>query len=115
MFNSFHIYILECADGKLYTGITSNLERRLLEHQTGYRETAYTYNRMPVKLVFQESIGDLFQALHYEKRIKKWSASKKWALINGDFDRLKLLALCENDSSSAFVSSDYIPKKDRLR
>ncbi|WP_084217579.1 GIY-YIG nuclease family protein [Nonlabens marinus] len=32
MFNSFHIYILECADGKLYTGITSNLERRLLEH-----------------------------------------------------------------------------------
>jgi putative endonuclease len=111
MFNSFFIYILECSDGKLYTGITSNLDRRILEHQSGFRKTAFTYHRRPIKLVFQEAIGDLFQALHYEKRIKKWSAKKKWALISGDYDRLKILANCQNDSNSAFASSEYLPKR----
>jgi putative endonuclease len=113
VFNSFYIYILKCSDGILYTGITYNLDRRLLEHQSGFRKTAFTYGRRPVELVFHEALHDLFQALHYERRIKKWSAQKKWALINGDFDRLKLLSICQNDSSSAFASSEYIPKKQR--
>ncbi|WP_194852360.1 GIY-YIG nuclease family protein [Nonlabens antarcticus] len=113
MFFSIHIYILHCSDGILYTGITKNLELRLQQHQTGSNKTAFTYSRRPVKLVYHEVLHDIFQARHYEKRIKKWSANKKWSLINGDFDKLKLLAMCQNDSSSAFVSSGYIPIKHR--
>jgi putative endonuclease len=58
---------------------------------------------------------DVFQALHYEKRIKKWSAAKKRALASGDEQLLKMLASCQNDSSSAFVSTEYVPKRMRKR
>lgn len=111
----FHIYILECSDGKLYTGMTNNLERRLEEHQKGLNPRAFTFKRRPVKLIWYETINDVFQAIYFEKRIKKWSAAKKRALASGDFDRLKLLSLCQNDSTSAFASSDYVPKKLRNR
>ncbi len=58
-------------------------------------------------------VNDVFQAIHFEKRIKKWSAAKKRALASDDFDRLKLLSLCQNDITSVFASSDYVPKKLR--
>ena len=109
----FYIYILECKDGLLYTGLTNNLERRLKEHQEGKNPRAFTFKRRPVKLIFNDVTNDVFQAIHYEKRIKKWSSNKKRALANGDFERLKLLSMCQNDSTSAFASSDYMPKKKR--
>ena len=109
----FFVYILECNDGLLYTGMTNDLHRRLREHQVGKYPREFTFKRRPVKLIFHEMMTDVFQAIHYEERIKKWSAGKKWALANGDFERLKLLSICQNDTSSAFVSSDYVPKRMR--
>ena len=113
MYYQFFVYILKCSDGKLYSGFTNNLERRFNEHQSGVNKTAFTYRRRPVELIFHQEFNDVFQAKYFEKRIKKWSVSKKIALANGDFDKLKLLSICQNDTSSAFVSSEYIPKRDR--
>lgn len=99
----------------MYTGFTNNISRRLDEHQKGLNKTAYTYRRRPVKLIFYQEFNDVFKAKSFERRIKKWSVKKKLALSNEDFERLKLLAICQNDSSSAFVSSEYIPKHLRKK
>ncbi|RZN84550.1 MAG: GIY-YIG nuclease family protein [Winogradskyella sp.] len=113
MYYQFYIYILQCFDGKLYTGFTNNIERRINEHQKGLNKTAYTYKRRPVSLIFHQEFNDVFQAKAFERKIKKWSVNKKLALANDDFDRLKLRSICQNDTSSAFVNSEYIPKRLR--
>lgn len=86
----YYIYILECADGLLYTGFTNNIARRLVEHQKGVNKSSFTYKRRPVKLIFKQKFNDVKQAIYFEKRIKKWSARKKRALAEGDFDRLQI-------------------------
>ncbi|SRR6056297_1132873 len=86
------LYILECSDGTYYTGVTNNLDIRLIQHQQGLNREAYTYSRRPVKLVFWEGFTDVNYAIECEKRIKKWSKKKKEALITGRFDDLPLLA-----------------------
>ena len=113
MYYQFFVYILKCSDGKFYTGFTNNITRRIEEHQKGLNKLAYTYRRRPIKLIFHQEFNDVFQAKSFERRVKKWSAKKKLALANQDFNRLKLLSICQNDTSSAFASSGYIPKKFR--
>jgi putative endonuclease len=87
-----YVYILECSDGTYYTGVTNNIERRLNEHQSGCIRDSYTYNRRPVKLVYHEIFNDPSYAITYEKKLKKWSQTKKKALIDGDFDKLIVLS-----------------------
>ncbi|MBA3665399.1 MAG: GIY-YIG nuclease family protein [Bacteroidetes bacterium] len=97
---SYYVYILHCSDGTYYTGVTNNLERRFNEHSLRRNIGSYTYNRRPVKLVFQVEFYDVEKAIAYEKKIKKWSAIKKLALINGDFDSLPGLAKKKNFKKS---------------
>ena len=93
---TYYIYILKCADGLLYTGFTNNIERRLTEHQEGKNKRSFTHNRRPVELIFHQEFNDVNQAIYFEKKIKKWSAKKKLALANGDFDMLQILSECRN-------------------
>ena len=86
------VYILKCSDGSYYTGITSNLEKRIFEHTIGKDKESYTYNRRPIKLVFYAEFTDINLAIQSEKQIKKWSRAKKDALINGEFEKLPNLA-----------------------
>ena len=86
------VYILECADGTYYTGCTSNLERRLDEHERGIYPNSYTACRRPVKLVWTEACDTMRDALAAEDQIKGWSHKKKEALINERFDVLHELA-----------------------
>lgn len=86
------VYILECADGSYYTGITNNLERRLMEHQSGKNPEAYTFSRRPVELKYYAEFTDFYLAIDKEKQIKRWSNAKKKALIEGNFERLVLLS-----------------------
>ena len=86
------VYILECSDGSYYTGVTNNLDKRILQHQNGLNPEAYTFTRRPVKLVFWEGFADANYAIQWEKRIKKWSRKKKEALIEGRFEHLPYLA-----------------------
>lgn len=94
-----YVYILECADGNYYTGVTNNLDRRLLQHNSGINKNSYTYSRRPVKLVFNEGYSDFNLAINWEKRIKKWSQAKKKALIEEKWDELKNASICNNSSS----------------
>lgn len=87
-----YVYILKCADGSFYVGVTNNIDKRVNEHQSGKHRGSYTYSRLPVELVFCESFTDPESAFKFETRIKKWSKAKKLALINGDFEKLPLLS-----------------------
>ncbi|MEL6811547.1 MAG: GIY-YIG nuclease family protein [Bacteroidota bacterium] len=92
----YYVYILECNDGLLYTGITNNLSRRFEEHNLGTKKDTFTYKRRPVQLIFHQEFNDVLQAIFFEKKIKKWSARKKRALAEGDELLLKILSECRN-------------------
>jgi predicted GIY-YIG superfamily endonuclease len=85
---SYIVYILLCSDGSYYTGSTSDIQRRLFEHQEGLSPIAYTFQRRPVKLVWSEEVANLDEALLHEHQIKGWSRAKKEALIRGDFQAI---------------------------
>ena len=80
------VYILECADGTLYTGITDDLARRLKAHNTG-RGAKYTRGRGPVELRYQEPCADHGMALRREIAIKRLSRAEKRALIGGNYQK----------------------------
>lgn len=87
-----YVYILKCADSTYYTGITSNLSKRVESHESGKHKGSYTSKRLPVALVFYAEFTDINFAIEKEKQIKKWARVKKEALINGDYDALPNLA-----------------------
>jgi len=95
---TYYTYILLCSDGSYYTGVTNNITRRLNEHQTGYNKTSYTYNRRPLELKYCQEFHDINKAIKFEKQLKGWSRAKKKALIDKNYDELKKLATCKNDS-----------------
>jgi predicted GIY-YIG superfamily endonuclease len=77
------VYVLRCADGTLYTGITKDLARRTRQHNDGVASRC-TRSRRPVKLVYQELQGSQSLALKREAAIKKLTRRQKLALIRGD-------------------------------
>jgi predicted GIY-YIG superfamily endonuclease len=78
----WYLYIIHCSDNSLYTGVTTDVSRRVKEHnlKTG---GIYTRTRTPVELIYQESHPNRSSALKRELQIKKWPRTKKLALING--------------------------------
>lgn len=81
MMTPYTLYILKCNDGTLYTGITTNLEKRLMEHNTSDKGAKYTRYRRPVDLVYQEPCSDKSTALKRELAIKKMSRQQKNSLL----------------------------------
>ena len=96
--HKYSVYILKCSDNSYYTGITNELYRRMNEHTNGLIAGCYTFNRRPLTLVFQQDFHFVEQAIAFEKQIKGWSRKKKEALIEGDIDLIKVLAICTNES-----------------
>ena len=96
---NYFVYIVKCQDDSYYTGITNNLDRRIFEHNTSKDSSAYTFDKRPVVLVFYEAFKDVHQAIAFEKKVKGWNRKKKEALIENNWDRLKDLAVCKNDTS----------------
>jgi predicted GIY-YIG superfamily endonuclease len=74
------VYILRCGDDSLYTGITSDVERRLAMHRVG-KGAKYTRGRGPLTVVYREQLPDKSAALRRERAIKGLSRSEKLALI----------------------------------
>ena len=87
-----YVYILKCVDASYYTGVTSNLTKRLFQHETGYFPECYAASRLPIQLVYYCEFTDINLAIDTEKKIKKWSRAKKEALINEEYDNLPNLA-----------------------
>ena len=73
----YFVYILECKDGSFYTGFTSNLNKRLFEHNNTSLGAKSIKNKLPAKLVHKERFIDMVEALKREKEIKGWSRKKK--------------------------------------
>jgi putative endonuclease len=83
-----HVYMLRCADGSYYVGLTkAGLDKRLFEHATGIFK-GYTSKRRPVTLVWSCAFLSLIDAIACERHLKGWRREKKEALIRGDFEAL---------------------------
>ena len=90
---SAHIYILRCADGSYYTGLTRrDPAERASEHQQGLDPHCFTYGRRPVTLVYSEFFDRVDEAVATERRIKGWTRAKKKALIERNYEALSRLA-----------------------
>ena len=77
----YFVYILECEDNTLYTGITTDVERRFKEHSEG-KGGAYTRAKKVKKILYTKKYKDRSSALKREHEIKSWSRKEKMALIN---------------------------------
>ncbi len=78
----YYVYILECVDKTLYTGITTDLKRRITEHNESELGARYTSSRRPVKMVYSKKFKNRAEASAEEFRIKKLNKSKKLELIS---------------------------------
>ena len=77
---AWHVYIIECSDGSLYTGITNDLEKRITAHNDG-RGAKYTKSRRPVRLRYSEPAADRKNASQREYTIKSLNKAAKMHLI----------------------------------
>lgn len=98
---TYFVYILKCSDNSYYTGVTNNIDRRLIEHNNGFDRTSYTFSRRPLELVYYETFQNPNDAIFWEKRIKGWTRKKKEALIKGDFDELVKLSNMKSHTSTS--------------
>ena len=81
----WHLYLVRCPDGSLYTGITTDVARRFAEHQENKGAGAkYLRGRGPLVLVFQKKLGSRSLALGVESKVKKLSKARKEELIRAD-------------------------------
>ena len=77
---AWHVYIVECSDGSLYTGITNDLDKRITAHNDG-RGAKYTKSRRPVRLRYSEPAADRKNASQREYAIKSLRKAEKMRLI----------------------------------
>ena len=77
----YYVYILKCADDTYYTGITTDLDRRLDEHNTSNKGAKYTRTRRPVQIVYCAEAANRSTAAIEEARIKKLTRQQKISLI----------------------------------
>lgn len=79
----YYFYIVRCVDNSLYCGITSNLEKRLKEHNSNTSKGAkYTRAKKPANLVYFEEYPDRKTSMRREWEVKKWPKAKKEELVS---------------------------------
>ena len=93
--DEWYVYIIRCRDGSLYTGTTTDVERRFAEHQNN-GGAKYLRGRGPLTLVFKHLVGRKSRALKVELKIKRLSKEKKEALVKTGEGLEGLLANCKN-------------------
>ena len=79
----WHLYLVRCGDGSLYTGISTDVQRRFQEHQDN-RGARRLRGRGPLRLVYTRAVGDRGQALRVEHRLKRLSKAYKERLVRGE-------------------------------
>jgi len=87
----YSLYVVRCADGSLYTGIATDVERRLREHESGGRGAKFLRGKGPLRLEFEFSLGDRSTASRVEFRVKQLDRAQKEQLINGQLPLQRLL------------------------
>ena len=81
------MYILQCADKSYYCGYTTELERRVVEHNHSNKGSKYTRSKRPVELVYSEEYRSLSEALKREWQIKQLSSEQKRKLVEAESDQ----------------------------
>jgi len=87
----WYLYMVRCRDGSLYTGISTNIDRRIAEHRRGgHAGSKYLKGRAPLTLLLQKRLGSRWLALKVENRVKKLSKAEKEKMISvpGCFEEL---------------------------
>ena len=74
---SWSVYLLRCSDGSHYTGIATDVLRRVAEHRSGDKGAKYLRGRGPLKLIYQREIGDRSLATRVEQRVKRFPKDDK--------------------------------------
>lgn len=87
--NNWFVYIVRCSDGSLYTGITTDIDRRIHEHNTSNKASACTRARRPVSLVYREVVQTRSLASKREYQIKQLSRKEKLKLAD-NYDALEV-------------------------
>ena len=83
---NWYVYIVQCRDNSLYTGISTDPQARVAEHNSGPNAARYTRSRRPVNLLYTEPVASRSAALKREIAIKRLSRQAKLALINKQND-----------------------------
>lgn len=106
---SYFVYIIKCSDNTLYTGYTTDLEKRIRCHNEK-KGAKYTRSRLPVTLVYSHEFSDQHTALQAEYFIKKQPTNDKKKLLSGELTIEEILKKCLKSSSSG--SSPTTNKKE---
>jgi len=97
--NNWFLYLIRCKNGRLYTGITTDVERRFEEHRNGGRKgSRYLRGKAPLKLVMKKKVGNRSMALKIEAKVKKLPKTKKELLVDG---RVKIREIKREINSSS--------------
>ncbi len=78
---AWFFYVIRCSDDSLYAGVTTDLQRRISEHNSGKRGAKYTRSRRPVRLVFSEQLANRSEAQRKEISFKKLARKQKLEII----------------------------------
>lgn len=81
--STYSVYLLRCADGSLYTGIATDVARRISEHEKSARGAKYLRGRGPLQLAYEQEVGDRSDASRIESFIKSLAKNEKEALVAG--------------------------------
>jgi len=96
--NNWFLYLIRCRNGRLYTGITTDVERRFGEHESGDKKgSKYLRGKTPLTLVLKKRVGDKSMALKIEAKVKKMPKTKKELLVDG---KIKIREIKKDISSS---------------
>lgn len=98
--DTYSVYMLRCADGSLYTGITTDISRRLQEHQSSRRGAKFLRGRGPLTLEFHQAVGDRGDASRVEYVLKNLAKADKEALVSGRISLVDLIAGLQLDQAS---------------
>jgi len=98
------VYLIRAAGGVIYTGIATDVDRRVGEHRAG-RGAKYLRGRAPMTVVYRRRLGDRSLALRLERRLKRMNKSEKEALVRAKPSLRRLLAMLTSRSTSSRASA----------
>ena len=92
---AWHVYVVRTRDGALYTGVTTDVERRIAEHRAGGRGARYLRGREPLEIVYRRRLGERSLALRVEWRLKRRPHADKLQIVASRLSRRALLRRLE--------------------